>query len=213
MSTQSFSKDLVVVAADTQMQRTVETLLQYRRRSLAINTHFSTDAISHPNQDSGCRADAGQLLEPRRNIYGKAIVIFDYHGCGERRLAASELETSLESEFVNRGWGPDRIAFIVLEPELEAWLFGASFRHIERAVGWSQPAQIQDWLIERGHLPSSTAKPPNPKAAIDAVLYQQKLPRSAKLFGDLARNVSLARCQDRAFQKLRSTLQRWFPAQ
>ena len=212
MSSRTVAKDLVVLAADTQMQRTIETILEYRRSSLAIASDFSADVLSHPNQDPGCRTDAGRVLEPRRNTYQKAIVIFDYHGCGEQRLDAVELEARLEAQFSHGGWTQDRITFIVIDPELEAWLFGASFHHIERVVGWSQPLDIRRWLIERGFLLREIAKPRDPKAAFEAVLHQQRIPPSAKLFADLAQRVSLARCQDRAFQKFRATLQRWFPA-
>ena len=213
MNSRTVSKDLMVLAADTQMQRTIETLLKHRRSSLAIASEFSADVLSHPNQDPGCRTNAGKILEPRRSTYGKAIVVFDYQGCGERRVGAVELENRLEEQFSRAGWTQDRIAFIVLEPELEAWLFGASFHHIERVVGWSQPENIRPWLIGRGLLLPNITKPRDPKAAFEAVLHRQRIPPSAKLFADLARRVSLAHCEDRAFQKFRTTLQRWFPAQ
>ena len=72
---------------------------------------------------------------------------------------------------------------------------------------------MRDWFETRGHLSPGSMKPGDPKATINAALRQQKTQMSAKLFADLARGVSLARCQDRAFQKFRTTLQRWFPAE
>ena len=206
------AKDLIVVTADSQIRHTVEALLHYRCQSLAISG-FSVDLVSHPNQDPGCRTDAGSVLDSRRISHDKAIVIFDFDGCGEHHLSPSDLETKLETEFANRGWDRDRIAFIVIEPELESWLFGASFRQIEMAVSWSQTQGVREWLIERGHLRPGSPKPLDPKAAIESVLYQQQRPRSSKLFADLARTIGLARCQDRAFQKFRTTLRRWFPAE
>jgi len=206
-----FAKDLIVVTADSQIHRTVEILVNHRRRSLALR-EFSADVVRHPGQDSGCRANPGRMLDPHRNSHAKAMVIFDFHGCGERRLSPQDLETRLENDFARRGWGPDRVSFVVIEPELEAWLFGASYRHLESEVSWSRSVGIQRWLTELGYLQTGTVKPSNPQAAFEAVLYEQKLPRSADLFANLAQRVSLARCQDRAFQKFRSTLQRWFPA-
>ena len=203
----------MVLAADSQMRSTIETLLKHRRQSLNLSATFVADVLSHPNQDPGCRTDAGSMVDPRRGNYEKAMVIFDFDGCGETRLSASELEIQLESQFENQGWAQDQIAFIAVDPELEVWLFGGSFRHIERSTSWSQSESLKDWLLERGHLHPEYVKPPDPKTAMEAVLYRQKMPRSARLYEDLARNVGLARCQDRAFQKFRSTLQRWFPAQ
>ena len=194
------------------MRSTIETLLSHRRTSLSIATDFSAEVLSHPNRDPGCRRDAGKVLEPRRNSYRRAMVIFDYDGCGERELNPSDLETHLETEFGRRGWADDQLAFIVLDPELEAWVFGATFQHIQRVVGWSQPDDLRSWLIESGHLIPDSSKPSDPKAAFTAILRRQRTPPSAKLFADLARSVGLGRCQDRAFQKFRATLQRWFPA-
>ena len=108
--------------------------------------------------------------------------------------------------------GPDRIAFLVIEPELEAWLFGGSDAHLQNAVSWPRPDTIREWMQTQGHLQPGQGKPADPKAAIEAVLTQAQIPLSSEIFEAQARRVSLARCQDRAFQKFRSTLQRWFPA-
>ena len=211
MTTPAPVKDLIVLTADKQMQRTVETLLNHRTESLRI-ANLSADILRHPKKDPGCRTAAGDILNPLRSVYPKALVIFDFHGCGERNRTARQLEVDLEQELENAGWGDDRIAVIVIEPELEAWIFGSSFEQLRRAVRWSQSQSIREWLETRNYLSSDNSKPPDPKAAIESVLAAQKKPLSSSLFADLARDVSLARCQDRAFQKFRTILQGWFPA-
>ena len=211
MTTPSPVKDLIVLTADKQMQRTVETLLNHRRKSLEI-ADISLDVRRHPKKDPGCRTAAGGILTPLRNEYRKAMVMFDFQGCGERNRTASELEVDLEQEFENAGWGRDRVAFVVIEPELEAWVFGSSFAQLRRAVRWTQSQPIEEWLETRNYLSSDNSKPADPKAAIESVLAVQKKPLSSSLFVDLAEQVSLARCQDRAFQKFRTVLQGWFPA-
>lgn len=211
MTTPSFTKDLVVLTADAQMESAIATLLRHRRRALGIGD-MASDVVRHPKRDPGCRTNAGLMLNPRRNAYRKAMVIFDFDGCGERQRTALDLELALEQEFVHAGWGQDRVAFLVIEPELETWLFGGADVHLERAVGWSQKVAIRDWLQAQEHWNPGDGKPANPKAAIEAVLALSRTPLSSELFEDLARTTGLARCQDRAFQKFRSTLQRWFPA-
>ena len=206
-----FAKDLLALTSDRQMQRTVETLLNHRRPALGIR-QIDADVVRHPRKDPGCRGNAGALINSKRNLYRKAMVIFDYDGCGERRRTAPDLEIALEREYAGVGWGPDRIAFLVIEPELEAWLFGGSDAHLRNAVSWPRPDTIQEWLQTQGHLQPGQGKPADPKAAIEAVLTQSQIPLSSEIFEAQARRVSLARCQDRAFQKFRSTLQRWFPA-
>lgn len=211
MNETPFAKDLLALTADPQMQRTVETLLGCRRPALGIRP-IDYDVVRHPRRDPGCRVNAGALINPQRNLYRKAMVIFDYAGCGERQRTAPDLETALEQEYAAAGWGPDRIVFLVIEPELEAWLFGGSDAHLRNAVSWPRPGTIREWLHTQGHLQPDAGKPTDPKAAIKAVLTQSRIPLSSEIFEAQARRTSLARCQDRAFQKFRSTLQRWFPA-
>lgn len=212
MTTASRSKDLIVLTADPTMRRTIEVLMEHRRPSLGIGP-VSVDFQTHRHRDSGCRSTPGEVINPIRNQYNKAMVVFDFHGCGERRRTAAQLETDLEQELQGAAWGSDGIAVVTIEPELEAWLFGASFRRLELLVGWSQEQPMRGWLETHGHLELGTVKPNDPQAAFDHILELQRKRRSSSLFADLARTIGLARCQDRAFQKFRSTLQRWFPAE
>ena len=157
-------KDLIVLTADPQMQRTVETLLGNRQRALGI-PGISFDVQRHPHRDSGCRTASEGILRPLRNEYRKAMTVFDFDGSGARNATASELE--------------------------------------------SEP--INEWLAAMGYMVAGNAKPSDPKGAIEAILKLEKMPLSSDLFAELARRVSLNRCQDRAFQKFRNILRRWFP--
>ena len=212
MTRTSFSKDLVVLAADGTIQRTIQTLLEERRDSLGISA-ISVDFQTHRHRDSGCRTSPGSVINPLRSRYSKAMVVFDFHGSGERHRTATQLETDLEQELRRAGWGQDEIAVLSIEPELEAWVFGASFQRLEQIIDWSQSQSIRSWLEINDHLFPGEIKPTDPQAAFDEMLELQGKRRSRRLFADIARTVSLSRCQDRAFQKFRTTLQRWFPAQ
>ena len=212
MTSATRRKDLLVLTADPTIQRTIETLLEFRRESLGIRP-LSLDSQTHRHRDSGCRTTPGLIINPMRVRYNKAMVVFDFHGSGERRRTASQLEFDIERDLRNAGWGQDQIAVISIDPELEAWVFGASFRHLEHVTDWSQPQSIRGWLEQGGHLYPGETKPNDPQAALDQMLALHGKRRSRSLFADLARNVGLAGCQDRAFLKFRSTLQRWFPAQ
>ena len=204
--------DLFILVADSQIQRTVETLLTYRRAALNIR-EISYEVQRHPRQDPGCRTQSVALVETTRLSHGKAIVVFDFEGCGENGLDARELEDHLEQELQGRGWELDRVAYIVIDPELEVWAFGAAPGHLRRAVGWTGTETIQEWLVSNGHWALDTPKPQNPKAALESLLLRSRRTRSARVYEELARNVSLTRCRDRAFRKFCTTLQRWFPAE
>ena len=208
---QAKAKDLIVLTADPQMQGTIATLLTERRRSLGISD-LTFDVRAHPDRDSGCRTASASALSPLRRDYRKAMVIFDFHGSGAHSITAPELESQLERQLETAGWSLDNVALVVIEPELEAWVFGASWRHLRDAVRWSQSEPVREWLEPREFLQQGVLKPSDPKAAFEALLSLQRIRRSGDLFVQLAKRVSLARCQDRAFQKFRATLQRWFPA-
>ena len=204
------TKNLIVLAADSQMQGTIRVLLAERQQALGI-PDLAFDVRAHPNRDSGCRTASASALNPLRRDYQKAIVIFDLHGSGAGNLTAPELEVQVERQLTASGWSPNDVAAVVIAPELEAWVFGASLRHLQNVVRWSEPRQMREWLVSREFLPADAVKPPDPKAAFEALLSLQRIRRSGRLFADLARTVSVDRCQDRAFRKFRTTLQRWFP--
>ena len=212
MTTALFPKDLIVLTADGTIQRTLQTLLEERRASLGVSA-FAVDFQTHRHRDPGCRTAPGEVINPLRNSYRKAMVVFDFHGSGEMQRTATQLEIDLEQDLRNSGWGQDEISVVSIEPELEAWVFGASFERLEQLINWSQHQSIRGWLELNGHISQGETKPNDPQTAFDEMLKLQGKQRSRRLFADLARTVSLARCQDRAFQKFRATLQRWFPAQ
>lgn len=212
MTSPGHVKDLLVLAADGTIQRTMQTLLEERRNALGISA-LTVDFRTHRHRDSGCRAAPGAVINPLRNQYRKAMVVFDFHGSGEQRRTADQLEIDLERDLQNAGWDNDGVAVVSIEPELEAWVFGVSAVHLKDVIGWSQPQSIQDWLERHGHVSHGEVKPTDPQTALDEMLQMQGKQRSRRLFADLARRVGLARCQDRAFQKFRTTLQRWFPAE
>lgn len=211
MTNSTLVKDLLVLAADPTIQRTIQTLLKERRDALGIST-LTVDFQTHRHRDSGCRTAPGAVINPLRNQYRRAMIVFDFHGSGESRRTASQLEIDLERDLRNAGWGSDRVAVVSIEPELEAWVFGSSAVHLEEVIGWSQPQSIREWLEFNGHVSVGVPKPTDPQTAFDEMLRLHGTRRSRALFAKLAHRVSLARCQDRAFQKFRSTLQRWFPA-
>lgn len=124
---QANAKDLIVLTADPQMQGTIATLLTERRRSLGISD-LTFDVRAHPDRDSGCRTASASALSPLRRDYRKAMVIFDFHGSGAHSITAPELESQLERQLETAGWSLDDVAVVVIEPELEAWIFGPSWR-------------------------------------------------------------------------------------
>jgi hypothetical protein len=201
-------RKLVVLVADADTKAVIKTLLLKRHQSLGIKPmEEDKDFVihEHPNRDPGVRTGAVDFLRPFQRDFCHALVIFDHKGCGAEREKPQDLEHELEQELKRNGWS-DRCAVIVIEPELEAWVWVGS-HHIARVSGLTVKA-LQDLMAKFPQ--NNLGKPVEPKEAWREVLRRGGRKPSAKIFGELAESVSLSRCQDRAFRKLVDVLRCWF---
>lgn len=201
------NKDLFLLLADTDAQYAIETLLN-RPRALGIRP-ICYDRIRHVGRDAGCRKDCVELLRRYQRSHAHALVVFDRHGSGWDKRPREEIEADRERALADSGW-EKRAAVIVLDPELEAWVWSTS-PHVAAVLGWKTPETLQAFLQRHRWLETESAKPEQPKEAMEAVLRQARKPRSARIFGELAEKIGLSTCTDPAFAKFRATLQHWFP--
>lgn len=203
------SDDLVVLAADKQMQEALRGLLS-QPEALQIRP-ISFSIYTHPRHDAGCRTEGHQFLRSFHEEVEHALVLFDYHGCGaEHEATPEEIESIVEEGLSRSGWS-DRARCVVIDPELEVWVWSDS-PEVDRCLGWGErSSQVQEWLRENGWWPQKALKPPQPKAALEHALEEVRQPRSSALFRDLASAVSFARCDDPSFQQFQFILRDWFP--
>jgi hypothetical protein len=150
-------------------------------------------------------------LESQARLYHHALIIMDCEFSG-RGMDRGGLEQQLESRLRDSGWG-ERAAAIVIDPEVEAWVWGPS-PHVGTTLGWKpESGDLREWLRSRMFQFDANEKPHRPKEAMHEVLrFVRKKPTSA-IFSELAKRVSLERCTDPAFLKLRELLRKWFPVQ
>jgi hypothetical protein len=168
------------------------------------------DVIVHPQRDPGVRLRSRGLLAPFRSTHSYALAVFDHEGCG----AAPVLTPDEVQEEVERSCAVDwrdRLRAIAIRPELESWVWSDSPK-VDEVLGWSgaQP-DLRQWLINAGYVNARNEKPVRPKEAFDAALRVVKQPRSATIFKKLGQSVSLNRCQDISFARLKESLRIWFP--
>jgi hypothetical protein len=209
MTTTPYKKELIVLVADRNMEFTVKGLLG-RPQSLKIKD-VSYDIYNHPENDPGCRSNGANFLRPFVNQYSRALLMFDKAGCGQENQPRADLEVVVEAQLTASGWG-DRSAAIVIEPELENWVWSDS-PHVEAVLGWQgRHPNLRSWLISEGHLPDMQSKPSDPKEAMIVALRHAQVARSSSLFFQLAQRVSFERCDDPAFLKFKTTLSTWFSA-
>lgn len=203
-----FRADLKVVVADKDMQATFAGLLA-RHLSLGIRP-LQLDPqspIVHSGHDPGCWKTGPELLAIEHQHYRHGLLALDWEGSNSKRTADDtrrELQDRLD-RLTTPGWG----SVVVLQPELEIWVFAGS-TEVDRALGW-QPGTLTPWLELQGHLEPGQAKPARPKEAVEAAMDQKRQPRSSSVYRKLSQSVGFSRCTDPAFADMKATLQQWFP--
>lgn len=201
-------KDLVVVAADKDMQKTVEGLLT-RPKALGIR-ELEVDLYTHPQHDPACALHGVEFMSDYSQQYRYGLLMFDHEGSGKEDTQPFELQEAINEDFSRSSWGK-RGRALVLAPELEAWVWSKS-PHVSRIAGWgSDNHQLRSWLIRKKYLERGETKPASPKKAFEAALQKSRTPRSSSLYLQLAMKVSLKQCSDAGFLEFRKILRQWFP--
>ncbi len=201
-------KDLVVLAADKNMEFAVKGLLS-RPPALGIREVFS-DTFVHPHHDPGCLLEGHDFLRLYTRSHRHALVMLDREGSGQEGLSRESLEQSVEGLLAISGW-EDRACAIVIDPELEVWVWSGS-SYVDTVLGWEgkQP-DLRAWMMSEGFLLPDQIKPNRPKEAVEQALRLASRARSSSRYFELSKKVSLGRCADQAFIKFKNTLRAWFP--
>lgn len=163
-------------------------------------------------KDGGVYNYAHENLANHLGRYEYAVVILDNKF--DPSPGVIEIERTIKANLVVEKWHPEKIAVIVIDPALEAWIWaddtstarafriGGEFRFLRERL-------IDERLWEEGR-----PKPKDMKAAAR---------RAADMGGWVSNNAifqtvfsaltkdALDKCVDPAFTQMRRTLQHWFP--
>ena len=161
------------------------------------------DLIVAPGRDPQVYRLAHELLRPYLATHARCVVLLDAAWSGTPGVGAIREHVSrhLQQTWVQH-------AVIVLDPELEAWVWQDN-PHVAGALGG--PPEFRQILASSGHWPAGVAKPEDPKAALDHLRARHGADRSKAVFNRLAARISVKGCTDPAFLMLRDTLRDWFP--
>lgn len=203
-------QDLIVLCADLDMKLGVEALLK-RSGHLGFG-EIDVAVERHPNRDNGVLQDAHNFLRPQCNRFRYAVAMCDFDGCRkEKKHPREHIEGLIEQRLQQNGWQERAIA-IVIEPELEAWVW-VDLSALAEEAGWrDDEASLRNWMMEQGLTNAHQAKPDRPKDALERVLRKTTKGRSAALFSALGEKADATSCKDPSFRKLVSQLQLWFPS-
>ena len=175
-------------------------------RKLGIRPISPQIDVLHGTNDPGMLNEAAQYLRKDANLYDYALVLFDREGCGREELPAEELESLVQERLDANGW-KERSAVIVIDPELEEWVWSDS-PHVPTVIGLERDTLAS---VLNNYPKSENGKPRPPKIALETALKRTRRPRSSDIYKELAGKVSYTRCKDGAFQRLLSVLRSWFP--
>ncbi len=204
-----YAKDLFVLVADSSMEQAFKGLLARHRRPGSRQIGYDIEV--HPQRDPGCRTHAVSLLRPRIKSHQYVLVVFDCQGCGGESLGREKLQQNVQEGLERNGW-KDRCKVIVIEPELENWVWAPSGK-IAEVLGWGNDFDaLRQWLRACKLWADGDLKPSDPKRAMEKALRRKRVKRSSALFKKIARISQPEACTDPAFVELRETLQAWFPS-
>jgi len=198
--------DLAVVAADKSIAEALRGIMS-RPQSIGMREIAAT-IVEHPNRDPGVLKSGHDLLGIYADDHDHGLVVLDHAWDGnpykKPSLLAQEIESRCESK-----WS-DRARCIVIDPELEVWVWSKS-PHVAKALMWESNDALFNWLTSSGLLGEGESKPDDPKMAVEKALREKRVPPSAARFRRLAENVSFDSCRDDSFNRLLNVLRKWFP--
>lgn len=202
-----WESDLVVLVADKNMEAGVRGLLS-RRQALGLR-QIRHEVYVHVERDPGCFHRGHDFLRPMAGRTAHGLILFDRVGSGQEQNTRESLEQLVTERLASSGWD-GRATAIVLDPELEVWVWSDS-PHVDRVLGWTETRpDLRTWLRDEGLWSEGERKPDDPKAAVEGVLRHVRKPRSSAIYEKLGTSVSFQRCTDPSFLRFRQVLAGWF---
>jgi len=164
--------------------------------------------VAAGDHDPGLYTRAHETLRPYLNTHHHAVVVLDAEWDGSPGTA--DIRMHIESMLSANGWKSDHIAVIVIDPELENWIWQRNV-HVAKAIGFGSLRDLFTDTDLRNAWPEGQHKPSSPKETLITVLRKNDIPLSASIYKKITKQVSVSDCSDRAFLQLVEKLRNWFP--
>jgi len=203
----------VFLVADETMRETFDAFLSRNGKHFSLGCrNFAFDPkedliVAIGKYDSGVYDCAHEYLAPYLETHEHAVAVFDRKYGTDR--TADESRDHVIEEMLQSGWPRERFEVVVIDPELEMWLWTGT-PHVKAAFRCQE--EPREWLAANNWWPAEAPKPPRPKKAAEALVAHGGQRRFNKtLHREIVAKSSVANCVDPAFGILRDALQRWFP--
>lgn len=216
-SEESAAPELVVVVADADAEKLLESLLRRGVEGRCLRP-FRWVIRRDPMRDSSVCQSPLRALAGVRPGESKLLILFDHHGSGREATPARELESEVVGQLLRAGFPAQDAQCVVLEPELEAVIVPAWDRVGEllsarRKVAPPSPDQV----LAKAGLPPASARlwsaqlSAQPKECLDGMLRLLRLRHEPAVFADIGKHVSLRTFkQGDAAGRLAASIVRWF---
>lgn len=198
--------DLHVLAADKNVEFALRGILA-RHAALGIR-EIDFEIEVHAGRDGGVRSSGADMLSLEHNRFDASLMVLDFEGSGTDAMSSTELEQRLDQDLLRKVGGNSKA--IVIDPECDMWVWGSD-NSLSEILNWQSELGIRPWLNSKGFEFSENGKPIRPKEAIEKVFREIRKPRSSSTYRNITSRISLERCVDPAFNRLRETLKIWFP--
>ena len=163
--------------------------------------------------DGGIWKHAHANLAPFRKQYKRAVIVLDADF--EPHPGAQTLQKDISDGMIESGWEADRFCVVVIQPELEAWLWAPNV-NVAKAFGHPNFEDLQAALSGEGLWSAGSTKPHDLKRARDRAtkLGGKKTggPIFKGVFGGISRR-ACDLCEEPGFIAMRSALKTWFPVE
>jgi len=181
-------------------------------RRFTIDPDSERDIFRKGGQtDGGLWKHAHTNLTPFRALYDHAVIILDADF--DPHPGAKVLCKDIAKGMTSAGWAPDSFCVVVIDPELEAWLWAPN-QNVALAFGFDSIEELRTPLEQENLWEAGKPKPGDLKAARDraAKLGGKKTggPLFKGVFGGISSR-ALGKCVEPGFKTMRKALQTWFP--
>jgi hypothetical protein len=186
--------------------------LEDRLKCRTFDFNFQQDVVvdvRNGNTDGGIHRRAHELLRPYIRSHQNALVILDKNFGAQ--LPAPVVREEILSNLLRNGWQAGCAEVVVIDPELEVWLWQRGNPHIARVFRYDESFPLEEFLGAEGIWPSAALKPVKPKEAAHILLRRFRAGSPMVGYARIVENISVSGCQDPAFSLLASALRRWFP--